>query len=427
MFSDSAIIEKVFAKIDRDEVIGLVMALCDFNSLTGREQEIANFVLNWFHSNGFHTIQQEVESSRCNAIGIVKGTRSGHSLTINGHLDIGFSTLPLNKSYAKDGLIFGREIGNMRAGLASFMMAGKAIIDSGIKLDGDLILATVVGEISSAPVGQFQGPQDRGEGLGTRYLLTHGIQSDFAVVADGSDFSVIQAQPGVADFRITTKGEVLFVPYTKRTEDPYKSQNAIIKMTKIIEVIENWARDFERRTIYEFPRGRVEPKVIISAIQAGIPGLTEDGWRLPFRPSRTPADCELYLDVRLSPGITPVQVKHELERLLSGLPLDFEIEMFQSQNGFHATGDEIDHLYSVVEKAYEYVFNAKPPPPTPSFCSMWTDTNVYWEMGIPTVKWGPSRRGATAMDRNAIEEEVLVQAAKVYTLIALEICGGRSS
>lgn len=422
MTIETSIIEKVLSRIDRDELTGLVMALCDFNSPTGHERDVANFILHWFEKNGFQAIKQEVESSRFNAIGILKGTGAGPSLTINGHLDVILLKPGISKAYVEDGLVYGHEIGNMRAGLASFMIAAKAIKASGVKLRGDLILAGVVGEISTAPIGPFQGPQDRGEGLGTRHLLTHGVQSDFAVVADGSDFSILRAQAGVAYFKVVTTGPMLYTPFVTRTENPAQSQNAIIKMTQVIAAIENWAREYEQRTIYEFPGGRVEPKVVIGALQAGMPTFAEDGEREPFRPSKTPGNCELYLDVRLPPGMSPVEVKHELETLLRGMPFQCEIEMFRSQRGYEGKGPETDYLHSVVQKAHEYIFRSKPSPPEAAYCSMWTDTNVYWEMGIPAVKWGPSARGPGA-DRWIIEVENLVRAAKVYSLIALEICG----
>ena len=82
----------------------------------------------------------------------------------------------------------------MKAGLASFMVAGKALKKSGIKLKGDVILTAVVGEISRTPVGTWQSQEYRGQGIGTRHLLSHGMHSDYAVVADGSDLNIVWTQ-----------------------------------------------------------------------------------------------------------------------------------------------------------------------------------------------------------------------------------------
>src|SRR5204863_4589267 len=101
----------------------------------------------------------------------------------------------------------GLGISNMKGGVAAFMMAGKAVKKSGVKLKGDVILAAVVGEISRTPIGPWQTKEYRGEGAGTRHLLTHGIQSDYAIVADGSDMNIVWTQTGVVDFKITTFGQ----------------------------------------------------------------------------------------------------------------------------------------------------------------------------------------------------------------------------
>lgn len=422
LYKDDATIKRVFSQIDQDELVHLAMALADVSSPTGREQEIANFVLSWFEQNGFYTIKQEVERERYNAIAVLKGTGGGPSLTINGHLDTVLPSRPLEKSYLNGDRIYGNEIANMKASLAAFMTAAKAIKQAKIQLRGDLILATVVGEISTAAIWPFQESQERGEGFGTRYLLANGVQSDYAIVADGSEFAIVRAQAGVAYFKITIIGPDVYTPFTQRTENIDESQNVILKMTRAIDALENWAREYERRTIYKFSGGQVEPKVVIAGMQAGMPSFTQRDWREPFRPSRTPPSCDLYLDVRLPPGMSPLEVKHELERLLSQLPFECRIEMFRSQRGYEGTGAGVDYLCSIVEKAYKYVFQSKPPPAPPSICSMWTDTNLYWEIGIPAVKWGPSET-LKYPDRKTVEIPGLVGATKIYSLIALEVCG----
>lgn len=236
----------------------------------------------------------------------------------------------------------------MKAALAAIMIAAKAIKEAGVQLGGDLIVATVVGEINTASVGPFQEPQDRGEGVGTRHLLANGIQSDYAIVADGTEYAIIRAQAGSAYFRITTKGDVKYSPFTKRLESIDENTNAIIKITEVINTIENWAREYERRNVYKFPGGQVEPKVSINLIQGGMPYMFDD-WRTPFKPSQTPASCDLYVDVRIPPSRTPMEIKRELVGVLSRLPFEWEIEMFRSQRGYEGKGEKIEYLSSIVE------------------------------------------------------------------------------
>ncbi len=422
MVTSDSTLQRIIYNIEQDELVHIAMSLADFNSFTGHEQEIADFVLDWFGKNGLHPKKEEVENQRYNAIGLLRGTGGGPSLTFDGHLDILFETPIIEKAYVSEGLIYGNNIENMRAGIAAFLTAAKAVKQAGIKLKGDVVLATVVGEIGNCSVGQFQGPQNRAESYGTWYHLTHGGVTDYAVIADGSDYAIVRAQTGTTYVRITTKGDPKYTPYTKRAEKAENSQNAIIKMTKVIDTIENWARDYERKTIYRLQGGQVEPKVSINKIQADIPACIEGKGAEPFGLLESPKSCDLYVDVRTPPGKAPIEIKRELEELLRSLPFECELELIRSQRGYEGTGPKVDYLCSVIEGAYERVFQSKPPQPSPGVSSMWTNTNIYWEMGIPAVKWG-LRDSVKYPGRTRVPIDGLLRAAKVYALIALEVCG----
>lgn len=422
--------QRVLERIDKDELIDLAEKLCDIPSPTGSEKQIAEFILQWLQACGFETIRQDVELDRPNAIGILRGTGGGCSLTFNGHLDIAVMEAgePIKEAFAKDGKVYGEGVTNMKGSIAAFLIAGKAIKESGIRLQGDLILAGVIGEISTCPVGEFQGACDRGEGLGTRHLLSHGVYSDYAVVTDGSEFAVITAQAGVAGIKITTEGPMLYTPFTRRTRRPRDSQNAIIRALKIVELLEQWGNGFEKRNKYHFRNGVVEPKVSVCAVEAGIPKAARAaGERLPFRPSTTPSSCSLYVDVRLPPGKNPLDVKVEICEVLAKSGIDAKVEMFRSQLGYEGKGKEVDELFTVVRDAYETVTGEKPPGADAWTSSMWTDTNLYWEVGIPAVKFGtPQHKSPEQSTLRVVDIEDLVKTAQINALIALEVCNWRS-
>ena len=281
---DKATAKKILANLDKDELAQLACDLVNIPSPTGQERAIADFILDWYRANGLKPIRQEVEKDRPNAVGILKGQGKGLSLMFNGHMDTSFTGTDEDlrivanvepeselRGSIKDGKVYGLGISNMKGGVASFMMAAKTLKKSGIQLKGDLILAGVVGEISRTPIGPFQGQEYRGEGIGTRHLLTHGIQSDYAMVADGSDLNVVWTQVGVVDFKVSTFGKARAAWGSKRSSQPMVKINAIIKMTKIIEALEKWGEGFEERYIYNSPTGPILPKVNIGAIEGGAP------------------------------------------------------------------------------------------------------------------------------------------------------------
>jgi acetylornithine deacetylase/succinyl-diaminopimelate desuccinylase-like protein len=417
----------VLAQIDRDEVAQLGCDLTSIPSPTGREKAIAEFILNWFEANGIKAVRQDVEVDRPNAVGIVKGDGTGLSLGFNGHMDTSFTGTaedtrmvanmePESELTGKivGGKVQGLGISNMKGGVAAFMIAGKALKTSGVKLKGDVILAAVVGEISRTPIGQWQTKEYRGEGAGTRHLLTHGMHSDYAVVADGSDMNIVWTQNGVVQVKIQTFGKAEAAWGSNRETHPMAKMNAIVKMTKMIDAVERWGAEFEAKYVYRSPTGPLYPKVNIGAIEGGA----------PYRPNYFPGVCAIYLDIRMPPQVRPVQIKYELEKTLNNTGLDYEMDIYKTLLGHE--GRNVEPLVKSAEEAYRHLFGDAIKHEAPDRASIWTDTNVYNELGIPAIKIGP--RGRRIGPRNEeIEIDKMVEAAQLYALIALDICSRERS
>jgi acetylornithine deacetylase/succinyl-diaminopimelate desuccinylase-like protein len=414
--------KKVLAQIDRDELARLGCDLVNIPSPTGQEKGVAEYILNWFQANGLKAVRQEVEVDRPNAVGVLKGDGTGLSLGFNGHMDTSFTGTAEDlrmvarvepdselKGSIRDGKVHGLGISNMKGGVAAFMIAGKALKKSGVKLKGDVILAAVVGEISRTPVGPWQTKEYRGEGTGTRHLLNHGMQSDYAVVADGSDMNIVWTQTGVVQLKITTFGQAEAAWGTKRSTHPPAKLNAIVRMTRIISALEEWAEDFEERCIYQSPTGPVYPKVNIGAIEGGA----------PYRPNYFPGVCTIYVDVRMPPQLRPVTIQHEVEKALGKLAIEYEMEAYKSLLGHEGKG--VEPLVESIEEIHQFLFGDKLRFEAPDRASIWTDTNIYNELGIPAVKIGP--RGKRVGPRTEeLEIDVMVKAAQIYALVALDIC-----
>jgi acetylornithine deacetylase/succinyl-diaminopimelate desuccinylase-like protein len=422
MAFDKQTAKDVLAQIDRDEIARLGCDLTSIPSPTGQEKSVAEFILSWFHTNGLKAVRQDVEVDRPNAVGILKGDGTGLSLGFNGHTDTSFTGTAEDarmvaalepeaelKGSIKDGKVRGLGISNMKGGVAAFMIAGKALKNSGVKLKGDVILAAVVGEISRTPIGPWQTKEYRGEGAGTRHLLTHGMHSDYAVVADGSDLNIVWTQTGVVQVKIQTFGKAEAAWGSKRSAYPMEKMNAIVKMTKLIDAIERWGAEFEEKYVYNSPTGPLYPKVNIGGIEGGA----------PYRPNYYPGVCTIYVDVRMPPQVRPVTIKYEIERALNGLGLEYEMDIYKSLLGHEGKG--VEPLVQSAEAVYQFLFGEKIKPEAPDRASIWTDTNIYNELGIPAIKIGP--RGRRIGPRNEeIEIDTMVKAAQIYALMALDIC-----
>ena len=422
MAFDQDAAKRVLAQIDRNELAQVGCDLASIPSPTGQEKAVAEYILAWFAANGLKAVRQDVAPDRPNAVGILKGDGTGLSFGFNGHTDTSFTgtsaDLRMVANAEPDAELTGRIVGdkvqglgisNMKGGLASFMIAGKALKQSGIALKGDVILACVVGEISRTPIGPWQSQEYRGEGVGTHHLLTHGMHSDYAVCCDGSDLNIVWAQTGVVQIKITTFAKAEAAWGTKRANFPMERANAIVKMTRIITALEEWGAAFEEKYIYESPTGPLWPKVNIGGIEGGA----------PYRPNYFPGVCSIYVDVRMPPQVRPLTIQREMEQALNKLELDYEMDVYKSLLGHE--GRDVAPLVQSAEEVFQYLFGQKIKPESPDRASIWTDTNIYNELGIPAIKIGPRGRRISARNEE-IDIDEMVKAAKIYALIALDIC-----
>lgn len=417
-------VERVLAQINRERLVRMAMGLVDVPSPTGHEEPAARFVQEHLTAHGVRSFLQMVEPGRANVVGELKGTGGGASLMFNSHLDTSFTgtdaDLPVlgelsaagrPSAYMEDDRICGLGINNDKGPMAAFVEAAIALKESGIELRGDLILAGVAGEVGRAGFDDRQGPETRSKGVGTRALLSRGVLSDYALVAEPSNFTVSWCLPGALYLRLTTRGRPLYTPYTQRTADPNDSENAVIRMTRVIAAVEAWGAIFEAENRYEFAAGTIIPKVNIGAIEGG----------LGTKPNYQPAICRLYVDVRTPPNRLPLDVQRELEDFLRAQGLgEVVVEAFLSERGYDGQGYE--PLAAAVRSAHHSVTGKPIERISESYTSMWNDVNIYHERGIPSLKYGPPTIRYGQRREESLSVDHLVQAARVYAHTALQIC-----
>jgi acetylornithine deacetylase/succinyl-diaminopimelate desuccinylase-like protein len=165
----------------------------------------------------------------------------------------------------------------------------------------------------------------------------------------------------------------------------------------------------EEKCIYDTTTGTLFPNVNIGAIEGGA----------PYRPNYFPGVCSIYVDIRMPPQVRPVTIRQELDEALRPLGVDYELELYKSLLGYE--GKNIEPLVQSAEEVFQYLFGEKIKPEAPDRASIWTDTNIYNELGIPAIKIGP--RGRRIGPRNEeVDIDVMMKAAQLYALMALDIC-----
>jgi acetylornithine deacetylase/succinyl-diaminopimelate desuccinylase-like protein len=121
----------------------------------------------------------------------------------------------------------------------------------------------------------------------------------------------------------------------------------------------------------------------------------------------------------MPPQVRPVTIKHEIEQALDKLGVDYELDLYKSLLGHD--GKNVEPLVKSAEEIFQHLFGEAIKPEPPDRASIWTDTNIYNEVGIPAIKIGPRGRRISARNEE-IDIDVMVKAAQIYALMALDIC-----
>jgi acetylornithine deacetylase/succinyl-diaminopimelate desuccinylase-like protein len=414
--------DDVVMRIDRDEVIELALALGNIDSPTGSEGPAGEFVAQWLQDNGFRPRRFALVPDRINVAATLEGTGGGYSLLYNAHLD---TTLrrdavwsardpddPLyHTAWTEGDEIFGDGVANDKGPMAAFLIAARTIRDAGYPLKGDLIVSAVAGEISREPVEEWQGPGYLSKDLGARFMATHGVVADYAIVAEGTGFGIVGVEPGKAQFKVTVVTDTprYYSPYLPRPTSMAEAPNAIIRAAAVIEAFERWAYEYQTSHTYEGPFGRIVPKASINAIRSGY----------PFNLTSAPQVAAFYVDTRILPGANPMDVRDQLRGVLQEVGVEGTVELFLYRPGFEVKGAE--RLIETVRRCHDQVFPEPPVIVADPVTSMWRDTNAFNELGIPAISYAP--RSSSHAQRKALRIKDLQDAAVVYARIAMDLCG----
>ncbi len=410
--------ERAAKHITADALRIALMEMVDISSPTGREGEMADYLAGRLRGAGFRTNLQEVSAGRPNVAGTRAGAGDGLNLLFTGHMDTSYSgdedfLEGMGKGFRaqavyEDGWIWGLGANNMKSGLAASLVALEAIAAEDISLRGDLTLAGVVGEIEKAPIEEFQGESFAGYGTGSRYLVTHGVSADCAILCEPTSLRVCTGNMGCVWAKITAYGKMAHSANKKQPGH----ENAIEKIHRLQTAVQEWIPGYGERN--EFMGER--PEATVAAIQGGL------RWRL----SRNPIEASLYLDVRTVPGQTADQVKRELRKIMNGLKEEIgETTLELYVNDPPTLIDENLPIVKAVQKAQEELGAG---PPDPIIRRPAADSTHFNRYDIPCAVYGPggfSHPGAGTWMHAAGEHssvENLVTAAHVYLAAALDIC-----
>ncbi|HEY6832198.1 MAG TPA: M20/M25/M40 family metallo-hydrolase [Pseudolabrys sp.] len=402
----------------------ILLDMIDIRSPTGHESGMADYVIQRFKRAGIDAHAQQVQPGRPNAIAHMPGSGSGTNLLFTGHMDTSYSGDEdylvgegfRPKGTYRDGWVWGLGANNMKSGLAGLLVAMEAIAKVGVSLRGDLTFGGVVGEIEKAPVEEFQGADYSGYGVGTKHMVGHGVTADYALLAEPTGLRICTANMGCIWAKITLHGTVAHSALTNKPG----TVNAIDLARSLCDDIDQWAGSFRAANT----NMGEQANVTLACIKGGAP------WRL----SRNPHECSIYLDIRTVPGQFADDVKRQLRAVLRRFADRHQTN--EPSLNFLVTDPPlvIDEGFPVVDAlrgAQETIMGqaSKPFLRRPG-----SDAVHLSRYDVPCVQFGPGGRlhpEAKGRSMHEVGDHVLlddvVSAARIYAETALDLCNRPSA
>ncbi|KAL4877603.1 hypothetical protein BJY04DRAFT_230566 [Aspergillus karnatakaensis] len=367
------------------DVVALTQHLIQIDSSTPSsgtnttgETAIAQYITAWLTYRGIeiHWLDdKEKHPGRPSVVAIARGSGGGKSLMFNGHTDTvtltGYDGDPLSGHISSDGRLYGRGAADMKSGLAASMVAIAAA--KTLNLRGDVILAAVADEECDS--------------IGTEQALAAGWRADAAIIAEPTDFAIINAHKGYVLLEVEISG---VAAHGSRAD---LGVDAICKAGYFLVELDRYASELQTRS---GTGQRLDaPNVHAGVIRGGA------------EINSYPASCVVSIERRTVAGETVESVKSEflgmLERLKVTVPeFWFELRVTAYRPPF-AIAAEHSFVSLVLEKALKTT-GAAPPVKSETY---WTDMALLDEVGIPGVIWGPRGRGL-----HSKEESVEVQSIR---------------
>ena len=200
------------------------------------------------------------------------GGGGGKSLLFNGHIDA-VPAEPIDRwtsdpfdAEIRDGKIYGRGACDMKGGVAAMTFAAAVLAETGVRLDGDLVVATNTDEESS--------------GAGGSAIVQRGIAADAGIVTEPTGFDTWVSCRGSEYGTITVPGKTGHAEVFQPGWRDGGAVNAIEKAQVVIAAAQGLRREWASRSELEHPR-LSRPDVLPTMAKAGE-------WAVTY-----PSACEL--------------------------------------------------------------------------------------------------------------------------------------
>ena len=285
----------------------------------------------------------------------------------------------------RQGRMYGRGTYDMKGGLVACMAAVKMLVDAGVNLAGDVLVAAVADEEYAS--------------IGTADLLSRFVV-DGAIVAEPTDMDICLAHKGFIWLEVETHGRAA---HGSRFD---LGIDAIMRMGRFLAGLETLEQGLRAR-----PPHRLlgTPSLHAAKIHGGT-GL-----------STYAAHCTLSIERRTIPGETEAQAVGEIEEIVNSLSARDETFCAKARSFFVRLPFEVGTQAAIVQTLQQATVRVLGR--TPAFVGLtpWTDAALFAAAGVDTVVMGPSGAGAHGREE-WVDLESVAQLASVFAETALTYC-----
>ncbi len=421
----------------QDEIVSLVGELVripsvnpkypgmDYQKVVGGETACNERLAQAYREVGCKVAFVEREKNRANLVGVLKGKGGGRSLIYNGHID----TVPIGNASdwktqdpfsgkVEDGKLYGRGSADMKGGLVAQLKGIEAVLRSGLRLKGNLILESVVGEETMTHEAGVSAVCEK-------------YKADAAIVSEptGPPFplAVVPVTPGLIWFTITCRGKASHAGVRSEMIRPggrgsEVAVSAIEKGVFILEALrqleEQWGQS-KKHPLFRPGYFTLHPGVITGGPNGVlIPFVISEFCTIEYAVWYPPQEREEDIKKEISEYVTKTcqldpwlsenapEIKFNLHWPPAQIPVDHPVVQTCAQAHREAVSPQ-----RVDDRDLFQAFNA--------VC----DAAFLNKAGIPTVIYGPG----SILQAHAVDEYVniaeLITATKTFALAAMDWCG----
>ncbi len=325
----------------------------------------------------------------------------GRSALFNGHLDV-VSAEPLGRwerspfdPFEKDGWLYGRGAGDMKAGVAAMIYAAHAVNAAGLGLKAPVTLETVIEEECT--------------GNGALACRAAGFDADAVLIPEPFGPTILTSQVGVAWFKVVLDGVSSHVLNTGA------GINAIEKCYPLIAALRKLEDELNREKPADFAHSPHPANLNIGVIRGG-------DW-----PSTVPAWAEFECRVGFLPGVRFEEVREKVTNCIEQAAAQDpwltknppKVEFF----GFRSEGHSMDRNQPAFEllSACQEELSGRPAEAFAATCTTDLRSFVHFGRGQATC-FGPVAENIHGADER-VNIESIIHTARAYALFLARWCG----